>query len=150
MLIKFATDYSKSLYGGTLDYATTGSAAFDLRADISDTIVIAPLETVRISSGVHIWLNNPNLVLVVAPRSGLGSRGLVLGNTIAVIDSDYQNIIGIVLMNRSATETFTVSPGDRVCQGLVIPVVRPIIEYVDDFDAITTRGLMGFGSSGVK
>lgn len=150
MFVKFESELAKSLYNGELTYATSGSAAFDLRAIIDQPITIAPQTTHRVSAGVHIWLDNPNYVLIGAPRSGLGSKGLVLGNTIAVVDSDYQNVIGIILFNRSTTESFTVNPGDRVCQAMVVPVFRPDFQYVEIFDDITERGNGGFGSSGVK
>ena len=150
MFVKFESEHAKALYNGELSYATSGSAAFDLRAVIDHPITIPPQSTQKVSAGVHIWLDNPDYVLIGAPRSGLGSKGLVLGNTIAVIDSDYQNVIGIVLFNRSTTESFTINPGDRVCQAMVVPVFRPNFQYVEIFDDITERGNGGFGSSGVN
>lgn len=148
--VKFESEKAKELYGGELKYATPGSAAFDLRAVIDLPLEVKPQQVVKVSAGVHVWLNDANYVIIGAPRSGLGTKGLVLGNTIAVIDSDYQNNISIVLYNRSHTESFMVNPGDRVCQAMIVPVLRPDFNYVDDFHAETERGVSGFGSSGVQ
>ena len=135
---------------GKLGYATPGSAAVDLRAAIDEPLVLNPGECKMISSGVAIHLNNPNFMLNTHPRSGLGYKnGIVLGNLTGIIDSDYQNIIGIPAWNRSDVP-FTINPGDRIAQLIVVPIWHLDLKEVTEFSASSERGTNGFGSSGVK
>lgn len=135
---------------GKLDYATAGSAAVDLRAAIDEPIELKPGECKLISSGVAIFLNNPNFMLNTHPRSGLGYKhGIVLGNLTGIIDSDYQNVIGIPAWNRSDVE-FTINPGDRIAQLILVPIYHLKLTEVDEFTTVSERGTNGFGHSGVK
>lgn len=135
---------------GKLDYATPGSAAVDLRASIDEPVVLNPGECKMIPSGVAIHLNNPNFMLNTHPRSGLGYKnGIVLGNLTGIIDSDYQDVIGIPAWNRSNT-AFVINPGDRIAQLIVVPIWHLNLIEVDEFSETSERGKNGFGSSGVK
>ena len=128
-------------------YETEGAAGLDLRACIDAPAVIAPGETVLVSSGIAIHIADPGLAAVVLPRSGLGHRhGIVLGNLVGLVDSDYQGPVGISVWNRGA-EPFTVQPGERIAQLVFLPVARARFEVVDDFPG-TERGAGGFGHSG--
>lgn len=128
-------------------YATDGSAGLDLRACLNESIVIAPQETVLLPTGLSIYIADPKLAAVILPRSGLGHKnGIVLGNLVGLIDSDYQGELKISCWNRSQ-EAFTVSPGDRVAQLVFVPVVQAAFEVVKEFIQ-TDRGEGGFGSSG--
>lgn len=124
-----------------------GAAGYDLCAFIKNPISIKPNESILISTGVRLWLKNPALVAKCYPRSGLGSRGLVLKNLVGVIDSDYQGEIKLCLWNTSSS-AITVNPYDRVAQ-LVIEYV-PLVQLtsVDEFSNLTKRGTGGFGSTG--
>jgi dUTP pyrophosphatase len=127
--------------------ATPGSAGMDLRACIDAPIVLAPGATELIPTGIGIYLQDPALAAVLLPRSGLGHKsGIVLGNLVGLIDSDYQGPLMVSTWNRG-TAAFTVNPGDRIAQMVVIPVVQVSFEVVEDF-AASTRGSSGFGSSG--
>lgn len=131
-------------------YQTPGSAGFDLRAAIAEPLVIHPGQTVLVPTGLAIFLEDPNLVGFVAPRSGLGHKnGIVLGNLVGIIDSDYQGQLMVSVWNRNpeGTEPFTINPLDRIAQYLVLPVVQATFEVVDEFQA-TERGASGFGSTG--
>ena len=129
-------------------YATEGSAALDLRACISDEIEIQPGETAFIGSGIAINIKDPNVVGIIAPRSGLGiKKGIVLANTIGVVDSDYQGEIKIGLFNRGKT-TYIVKPGERLCQMMFMPVIKAVLNLVKEFRNETVRGQGGFGHSG--
>lgn len=131
------------------DYATAGSAGLDLRAMIEAPLVLAPGDSVLVPSGIAIHLNNPDLCAVVLPRSGLGHKqGLVLGNLVGLIDSDYQGPLMISLWNRSQTVCM-VTPGDRVAQLVVMPVQRVQLERVESFEA-SARGEGGFGHTGIR
>ncbi|MBN2689795.1 MAG: dUTP diphosphatase [Gammaproteobacteria bacterium] len=128
-------------------YATVGSAGLDLRACVESVTVINPGETVLISSGIALHIEDKHLAAVILPRSGLGHKhGIVLGNLIGLLDSDYQGPLMISCWNRSET-AFTVEPGDRIAQLVVVPIVRANFTVVDDFTA-SDRGAGGFGSSG--
>ena len=139
------------LIGDTIplpSYATEGSAAIDLRACIGVEIEIHPGETELIGSGIAINIKDPNVVGIIAPRSGLGiKKGIVLANTIGVIDSDYQGEIKIGLFNRGKI-TYIVKPGERICQMLFMPVIKAVLNLVQDFSNETIRGQGGFGHSG--
>jgi dUTP pyrophosphatase len=129
-------------------YATDGSAALDLRACLEQPVSIAPGETVTIPSGIAIAIHDPNLVVILAPRSGLGIKhGIVLANTIGVIDSDYQGEIKIGIRNQG-NESYTIQPGERVCQMLFMPVVQVSLRVVEQFSEDSQRGSGGFGHTG--
>ena len=128
-------------------YATHGSAGLDLRACIDEAIILAPGQTVLIPTGLAIHLEESNLAAMILPRSGLGHKhGIVLGNLVGLIDSDYQGQLQVSCWNRSQ-ESFTVQPGERIAQLVIVPVVQAEFEIVADFEE-TTRGDGGFGSSG--
>jgi len=128
-------------------YATAGSAGLDLRACIDAPIEFKPGQTELIPSGLAIHLDDPGLAAVVLPRSGLGHKhGIVLGNLVGLIDSDYQGPLMVSVWNRGAAP-FTINPGDRIAQMVFVPVVQVGFDVVEDFSA-TPRGGGGFGSSG--
>lgn len=128
-------------------YATQGSAGLDLRACINAPITLATGETQLIPTGIAIYLNNPQLAAMLLPRSGLGHKhGIVLGNLVGLIDSDYQGELMVSLWNRG-TEAFTIQPFDRIAQMVIVPVVQAAFEQVDEFQ-LTERGTGGFGSTG--
>lgn len=128
-------------------YATPGSAGIDLRVCIDEPLQIAPQQTVLLPTGLAIYIADPDLAAVILPRSGLGHKhGIVLGNLVGLIDSDYQGELKISCWNRNQ-EHFTVNPGDRIAQLVFLPVVRCAFKLVDSFTE-TSRGEGGFGSSG--
>jgi dUTP pyrophosphatase len=128
-------------------YATDGSAGMDMRAMLEEPLQIAPGETHLIPTGLAIHIGDPSLAAVLLPRSGLGhKKGIVLGNLVGLIDSDYQGQIFISCWNRS-NESFTVQVGERIAQMVFIPVVQAELEIVDDFDD-SQRGEGGFGHTG--
>ncbi len=129
------------------EYATQGSAGVDMRACVEAPTDVAPGETVLIPTGMAIHIGDPSLAAVLLPRSGLGHKhGIVLGNLVGLIDSDYQGQVFISCWNRGDT-TFTVQPGERIAQMVLVPVVHARFEVVDDFES-TKRGAGGFGHSG--
>ena len=128
-------------------YATAGSAGLDLRACIDAPILLQPGQTELIPSGLAIHLADPGLAAMVLPRSGMGHRhGIVLGNLVGLIDSDYQGEILVSLWNRGAA-AFTLNPMERIAQLVVVPVVQVAFNVIDDFTQ-STRGSGGFGSTG--
>lgn len=128
-------------------YATDGSAGLDLRVCITEPIQIAPQETVLLPTGLSIYIADPKLAAVILPRSGLGHKhGIVLGNLVGLIDSDYQGELKISCWNRGQ-DLFTVNPGERIAQLVFIPVVQAAFEIVSEFKE-SERGEGGFGSSG--
>jgi dUTP pyrophosphatase len=128
-------------------YATGGSAGLDLRALLKEPLELAPGRAELIPTGLAIYLEDPGLAAVVLPRSGLGHRhGVVLGNLVGLIDSDYQGELMVSCWNRSR-ESFTLKPGERIAQLVVVPVVQVELEVVAEFQA-TARGAGGFGHSG--
>ncbi|MDP5148006.1 dUTP diphosphatase [Shewanella sp. ULN5] len=130
-------------------YATPGSAGMDLRAMIDTTMVIAPGKTVLIPTGIAVHVADPSLAAVILPRSGLGHKhGIVLGNLVGLIDSDYQGPLMVSCWNRS-TEPFTLEIGDRLAQLVFVPVVQAQFTLVDEFNS-SDRGEGGFGHSGTK
>lgn len=130
-------------------YATAASAGMDLRAAVEAPLTLAPGDTALVPSGISIHLANPHLCAVVLPRSGLGHRhGIVLGNGTGLIDADYQGPLLISVWNRSA-EAFTIQPGDRIAQLVVLPITRVSLQVVDTF-ADSARGEGGFGHTGVR
>ena len=128
-------------------YATEGSAGLDLRACIDEPLVLSAGQTVLIPTGLAIHLADPNLCAMLLPRSGLGHKhGIVLGNLVGLIDSDYQGELKVSLWNRS-NETFTINPMDRIAQMVIVPIVQAAFEIVDEFHS-SERGSGGFGSTG--
>ena len=128
-------------------YATSGSAGLDLRAILDEPLVLEPEQTKLIPTGIAIHINDPNLAAVILPRSGLGHKhGIVLGNLVGLIDSDYQGEIMVSCWNRGHT-TFIIEPSERIAQLVFLPVVQAEFELVEHFDE-TERGLGGFGHSG--
>jgi dUTP pyrophosphatase len=128
-------------------YATAGSAGLDLRACLEKPLELAPGRAELIPTGLAIYLEDPGLVAMVLPRSGLGHRhGIVLGNLVGLIDSDYQGELMVSCWNRGQ-EPFTLKPGERIAQLVVVPVVQVELEIVANFEA-TARGAGGFGHSG--
>lgn len=129
-------------------HATDGSAALDLRACLEEPATLLPGETVIIPSGIAIGIHDPSLVAILAPRSGLGIKhGIVLANTIGIIDSDYQGEIMVGLRNQGSSP-YTVQPGERICQMLFMPVVQATLRVVTAFSEESERGAGGFGSTG--
>lgn len=130
-------------------YATPGSAGMDLRAMIDTTLTIAPGETVLIPTGIAVHVADPGLAAVILPRSGLGHKhGIVLGNLVGLIDSDYQGPLMVSCWNRSDSP-FALEMGDRLAQLVFVPVVQAQFKLVDEFDR-SDRGEGGFGHSGTK
>lgn len=128
-------------------YATNGSAGLDLRVCIDEPIHIAPQETILLPTGLSIYIADPKLAAVILPRSGLGHKnGIVLGNLVGLIDSDYQGELKISCWNRSQ-ERFTINPGERIAQLVFVPVIQAAFEIVNAFTE-SDRGEGGFGSSG--
>ncbi|MCF8199595.1 MAG: dUTP diphosphatase [Sulfuritalea sp.] len=129
-------------------YATPGSAGIDLRACIEKAIRIHPGETILIPTGIAIHLSDPGLAAMILPRSGLGHKhGIVLGNLVGLIDSDYQGEVFVSTWNRGH-DNFTLNPMDRLAQLVVVPVVQVAFNIVDEFPA-SERGAGGFGSTGI-
>lgn len=130
-------------------YATPGSAALDLRAALTEPLTVAPGQTELVPSGLSIYVADPGLCAMILPRSGLGHKqGLVLGNGTGLIDSDYQGPLMISVFNRSQ-QAFTIAPGDRIAQLVIVPVVQVELDVVDSFTQ-SERGEGGFGHTGVN
>lgn len=128
-------------------YATDGSAGMDLRAMLEDPLIVGPGETHLIPTGLAIHIGDPGLAAVILPRSGLGHKhGIVLGNLVGLIDSDYQGQLFVSCWNRGKT-AFRLDVGERLAQLVLLPVVHAALEVVEDFGA-TRRGEGGFGHSG--
>ena len=130
-------------------FATEGSAGIDLVASIERPIQIPPEEVLKIKTGIAISIEDPSIMGMIVPRSGLGSRGLILANGTGIIDSDYQGEIILPLWNRSRHEAITIKPYDRVAQLIFINIHTDICwNLVEEFLSNTTRGTGGFGSTG--
>ena len=130
-------------------YSTPGSAGMDLRACLDESLNLAPTETSLIPTGIAIFVADPGYAAVILPRSGLGHKhGIVLGNLVGLIDSDYQGELMISAWNRG-TSNFTIEPGDRIAQLVVVPVQQVEFSVVSEFST-TDRGAGGFGSSGLS
>ncbi len=130
-------------------YATDGSAGVDLRACLDAPLTAGPGETHLVPAGIAVHMKDPGLAAVILPRSGLGhKKGIVLGNLVGLIDSDYQGQIMISVWNRGG-ETVTIEPGDRIAQMVFVPVKRVDFEVVEDFEA-SARGGGGFGHTGTS
>lgn len=129
------------------EYATEGSAGLDLRAMLNEPIQLAPGETQLIPTGLAIYIEDPAVAAMILPRSGLGHKhGIVLGNLVGLIDSDYQGQLQISCWNRG-TSVFTIEPGDRIAQLVLVPVIQAQLEITDNF-AQSQRAAGGFGHSG--
>jgi len=127
--------------------ATSGSAGLDLRACLDAPLTLEPGKTELVPTGIAINLRDPGLAAVLLPRSGLGHKhGIVLGNLVGLIDSDYQGQVMVSVWNRGE-RAYTIQPGERIAQLVVVPVVQVELEVVEDFEA-TSRGAGGFGSTG--
>ncbi|MFC0676238.1 dUTP diphosphatase [Lysobacter korlensis] len=139
-------------FGGTWplpEYATEASAGLDLRAALDAPLSLAPSDTALVPSGLAIHIGDPGLCAVVLPRSGLGHKhGIVLGNGTGLIDADYQGPLLISIWNRGR-EVFTMQPGDRIAQLVVLPIVRARLQVVTEFET-SERGAGGFGHTGVR
>jgi len=128
-------------------YATGGSAGLDLRACLDEPLVLEPGQAQLIPTGLAIHLDDPGLAAMLLPRSGLGHKhGIVLGNLVGLIDSDYQGQVMVSTWNRGS-HPFTIEPGERIAQMVIVPVVQVALEVVDGFEE-SARGSGGFGSSG--
>ncbi|MDR7295085.1 dUTP pyrophosphatase [Pelomonas aquatica] len=128
-------------------HATPGSAGLDLRACLDEAITLAPGQTTLIPTGLAIHIADPGLAALILPRSGLGHKhGIVLGNLVGLIDSDYQGQLMVSCWNRGQSE-FTIQPFERIAQLVIVPVVQAQFRRVDSFDA-SERGAGGFGSTG--
>ncbi len=130
-------------------YATAASAGMDLRAALDAPLTLAPGDAALVPSGLALHIGDPGLCAVVLPRSGLGHKhGIVLGNGTGLIDADYQGPLLISVWNRGR-EAFSIQPGDRIAQLVILPVVRATFEVVDTFED-SARGAGGFGHTGVR
>ena len=130
-------------------YGTEGSAGLDLRACLEDTLVLNPGETKLIPTGMSIYIEDTGLAAMILPRSGLGHKhGIVLGNLVGLIDSDYQGELMVSCWNRG-DKPFTMEIGERIAQLVIVPVVQAEYNFVEEFEA-TDRGEGGFGSTGTK
>jgi dUTP pyrophosphatase len=130
-------------------YATDGSAGLDLRACLDAPLTLTAGKAELIPTGLAIHLDDPGLAAVILPRSGLGHKhGVVLGNLVGLIDSDYQGQLMVSCWNRSAAD-FVVQPGERIAQMIIVPVVQVRLEVVEDF-AASARGAGGFGHTGTR
>ena len=129
------------------EYATPGSAGLDLRACIDAPLSVQPGETVLINTGLAMHIGNPNIAATILPRSGLGHKyGIVLGNLVGLIDSDYQGPLMVSCWNRSSIP-YIIAPGERIAQLVIVPVLKARFQIVNEFCA-SERGVGGFGSSG--
>lgn len=152
---EFAAQHDLFKYGS--DFA----AGVDLRANIPEAIVLRPGEQVLIGVGFAAFVNNPNYMLALYPRSGMGVKGLVLGNLTGIIDPDYQDELKVCLWNRRPSSgnyfadvennaAITINPGDRIAQMVLQPILHAEFKIVDEFSAVSGRGTDGFGASGVQ
>ncbi|MBP5985343.1 MAG: dUTP diphosphatase [Brachymonas sp.] len=131
-------------------YATAGSAGLDLRACLDAPLTLQPNAWQLVPTGMAVHLNDPGYAALLLPRSGLGHKhGIVLGNLVGLIDSDYQGQLMVSVWNRS-NEPFTVEPLERVAQMVIVPVVQAQFNVVDDFAQASARGAGGYGSTGRK
>ena len=130
-------------------YTTSGSAAMDLRACLDDKINLLPKNTTLIPTGVSFYIEDKDYAGIILPRSGLGHKhGIILGNSVGLIDSDYQGELMVSLFNNS-DKNFEINPGDRIAQFMLIPVIKIEYDFVDEFIS-TERSSGGFGHSGTK
>ena len=131
-------------------YATPGSAGLDLRACLDASLTLQPNAWQLVPTGMAIHLNNPSYAALILPRSGLGHKhGIVLGNLVGLIDSDYQGQLMVSAWNRSDV-VFTIEPMERIAQLVIVPVVQAEFRIVDEFAGISERGVGGYGSTGKR
>lgn len=131
------------------EYATDGSAGLDLRACLDEALTLTPGDTRLIRTGLSIHIGDPSLAAMILPRSGLGHKhGIVLGNLVGLIDSDYQGELMVSCWNRGH-DAFTIEPGERIAQLVLVPVIQADFEVVASFDT-SARGEGGFGSTGTR
>ncbi|WP_096668425.1 dUTP diphosphatase [Polaromonas sp. AET17H-212] len=136
------------LRGNLPAYATPGSAGLDLRACLDAPLTLPPNAWQLVPTGLAIYLHNPGYAAMILPRSGLGHKhGIVLGNLVGLIDSDYQGQLMVSAWNRSDV-AFTITPMERIAQLLIVPVLQAEFNVVDDFAAVSQRGENGYGSTG--
>ncbi|MDF2179289.1 dUTP diphosphatase [Aliiglaciecola sp. CAU 1673] len=129
------------------EYATPGSAGMDLRACLDAPLSLAPGQTTLVPTGIAIHIADPSICATILPRSGLGHKhGIVLGNLVGLIDSDYQGQLMVSMWNRGQ-DSFVIEPGERIAQLVILPVIQAQFSIVDDFES-SQRGQGGFGSSG--
>ena len=129
-------------------YASAAAAGMDLRACLDAPLTIAPGDTATVGTGIAISIRDENFMAMLAPRSGLGVKhGIVLANTVGIIDADYQDEIRAALFNRGK-ESYVIAPGERICQLVILPVARAELKVVKEFSQATARGKGGFGSTG--
>lgn len=134
---------------GLPHYATDGSAGLDLRACVDTPLTLEPGQTELIPSGIAVYIEDPSLAAMLLPRSGLGHKhGVVLGNLVGLIDSDYQGQVFVSCWNRSG-KRFIIEPGERIAQMVIVPIVQASFNVVDEF-AETDRGAGGFGHTGCQ
>ena len=136
---------------GGLAYATEGSAAIDLVACLDENEKmedIRPLETVKFKTGIALHINDVGMAAMILPRSGLGTKGIILANTVGLIDSDYQGEIVVALHNRNRVGSYLVKDLDRIAQMIFVPILHPLLTEVLEFSTQTKRGTGGFGSTG--
>lgn len=146
--IKFISSNNKKNYKFLPQYATSGSSALDLKACINNKIIIPSKKVVLIPTGISIYIENPYITALILPRSGLGhNHGIVLGNLVGLIDSDYQGELMVSVWNRSIKD-FCIYPNNRIAQIVFVPIIRPKFSIVDDFKK-TNRFESGFGHSGI-
>ncbi|CAL4325237.1 Deoxyuridine 5'-triphosphate nucleotidohydrolase [Buchnera aphidicola (Thelaxes suberi)] len=130
-------------------YSTLGSSGIDLRACCNKNIILNANKTILLSSGIAIHINDMLITGMIFPRSGLGHKyGVVLGNSVGIIDSDYQGELLLSIWNRDKKKDFLIYPGMRIAQLLFIPIIRPNFNFVSDFEKNTKRGFSGFGHTG--
>lgn len=135
---------------GALTRGSDGAAGYDLRACIDQPVELQPGQSVLIDTGISVYVKDPNYASVILPRSGLGHKsGIILGNTVGLIDSDYQGNLMMSLLNRKS-EVFVINPLDRVAQLVFVPVIHPEFNITDEFEENTDRGAGGFGSTQIK
>ncbi|APE50578.1 MULTISPECIES: dUTP diphosphatase [Delftia] len=129
-------------------YATPGSAGLDLRACIDAPLMLEPGQWQLVPTGMAMYLKDPGYAAMILPRSGMGHKhGIVLGNLVGLIDSDYQGQLMVSAWNRSTT-AFTLQPMDRLAQLIIVPVVQPSFNVVEEFESASERGAGGYGSTG--
>jgi dUTP pyrophosphatase len=129
------------------EHATNGSAGVDLRACLDEPLLVKPGETHLVGTGIAIHIGNPNYAAMLLPRSGLGHKhGIVLGNLVGLIDSDYQGELKVSCWNRGDAD-FIIHPGERICQMIIVPVIQAEYDIVEEFEA-SDRGAGGFGHTG--
>lgn len=128
---------------------TVGAAAIDLQACITEELVLRPGQVYTVGAGIALNIGAPGIAAMILPRSGLGAKGLVLGNLTGLIDSDYQGELLMALWNRNEDKSIVIKPLDRVAQLVFVPVLLPNLVCVEDFHDKTERGAGGFGSTGV-